>query len=509
MNLGLALRWLSPLALLPSLAVAQQPVAPPSASVLQGTRPVFRWVGGDANAAVELSQDRDFSRVAVTLAGVDRTAAARDDLPRGAWFWRVRGAAGTSPVWTFAAWGRAPRAGAWGFTTDTDGDGRAEILTPDARGAARRFTTGPGGDSLPLPRGARCAELRAVGDVNGDGFVDVLATTSVGPSVVLGHEYAPRIAPSFTVPPAARATLTPVGDADLDGFADLAFATALPTGTRITLLRGGARGFTPTTLGVVPVRGPVEARLPASLGAAWDTDGDGRPELLLTRRGASTPSRDVSVLLLSLDPARLGAPRAVLRADPRMVGPYDDGAQNSGFGLSLTGLGDVNGDGFGDLAVGSGDCFALYLGRAEAPAPQASAVICSQGAGLNNQPFTGSLLRAAGDLNGDGFSDLLAGEGVAGADSSGRVSVFLGGSQGPTAMSVRLGYEDSRWSGQGFGSDTFSPGDVNGDGLADVAVRASGYNPVGQFDANHTGVFFYPGAARAMAEPFAWWVALP
>jgi hypothetical protein len=50
---------------------------------------------------------------------------------------------------------------------------------------------------------------------------------------------------------------------------------------------------------------------------------------------------------------------------------------------------------------------------------------------------------------------------------------------------------------------------VNGDGFADVAVFASGYNPVGQFDANHTGVFFYPGAARAMPESFAWWVALP
>jgi hypothetical protein len=176
--------------------------------------------------------------------------------------------------------------------------------------------------------------------VNGDGFVDVLAMTSVGPSVILGHEYAPRVAPTFIVPPAARATLTPVGDADLDGFADLAFATALPTGTRITLLRGGAQRFTPTVLGVVPVRGPVEARLPAFLGAPWDTDGDGRPELLLTRRGDATPSGDVSVLLLPLDPARFSSPRAVLRADPRMVGPYDNGSLNSGFGRGLNGLGD-------------------------------------------------------------------------------------------------------------------------------------------------------------------------
>ncbi|MBK6505132.1 MAG: FG-GAP repeat protein [Ignavibacteria bacterium] len=138
------------------------------------------------------------------------------------------------------------------------------------------------------------------------------------------------------------------------------------------------------------------------------------------------------------------------------------------FGYSVSKAGDVNGDGYGDVIVGAhlNDAGASNAGRA---------YIYFGGANMNNAADVtltglaadnsfGFSVSTAGDFNGDGFSDVIVGAYLnnAGAAGAGELTFFLGGSNMNNVADVTL---TGAAAGDNFGYSVSYAGDVNGDGF--------------------------------------------
>ena len=134
---------------------------------------------------------------------------------------------------------------------------------------------------------------------------------------------------------------------------------------------------------------------------------------------------------------------------------------------------DVNGDGFADVLVGAigggyGDAGRayVYLGGPGGPSQSPATILTGDAPGR----YFGGSVASAGDVNGDGFADVVVGA-VGAYGGSGRVYLYLGGATGlATSPATTITGNDGFTSN--FGDSVASAGDVNGDGYADVVVGA-------------------------------------
>ncbi|MBK8692521.1 MAG: FG-GAP repeat protein [Deltaproteobacteria bacterium] len=152
-----------------------------------------------------------------------------------------------------------------------------------------------------------------------------------------------------------------------------------------------------------------------------------------------------------------------------MLAPPSDAA---GFGLSVAAIGDVNGDGFCDLAVGApaalrdvGQVF-IYHGSLGGLRSEPDAVL--NGADPAMSQF-GSVISGGGDVNGDGFADLIVG--APQAMVLGRAYVYYGSARGLSPTPSTLSPSDTGMAG--FGVSIADVGDLDGDGFSDVVVGAN------------------------------------
>ncbi|MCK6506752.1 FG-GAP-like repeat-containing protein [Myxococcota bacterium] len=170
-------------------------------------------------------------------------------------------------------------------------------------------------------------------------------------------------------------------------------------------------------------------------------------------------------------------------------------------GSTIAFLGDVNGDGYGDFASGAtSGAGAVHVFHGSATGPSTSASDWSL-SGSESGEALGSVVAAAGDVNGDGFADLLVGaERYDGSRTDqGRALLVLGsaaGLEGAAAWTV-TGGQSSAW----LGSAVAGVGDVDGDGYDDVMVGAWGYD-----DAVTDGgaAWLYRGDATGLSTTPAW-----
>ncbi len=159
-------------------------------------------------------------------------------------------------------------------------------------------------------------------------------------------------------------------------------------------------------------------------------------------------------------------------AATRLTGP----TTSTYFGRSVDGAGDVNGDGFDDLIVGadgvSSSAGAAYLYYGSSTGVSSSADITLSG---NAASSFGYAVAGAGDVDRDGYADVIVGAYANGSPNYiGAAYVFEGSPTGlsTTAAATLTGAASL----SSFGIDVDGAGDVNGDGYDDVIVGASQYN---------------------------------
>ena len=285
-----------------------------------------------------------------------------------------------------------------------------------------------------------------------------------------------------------------VGDMDGDGFAEYAIgASADPTAGdgagRVFIYRGG-----PQNLGQGPawvIDGQPGDLLGSALAAAGDVDGDGLADLLIGAPGSLgvNPSATGRVLLV------YGSRPLGQRAPVVIAGPVARGH----FGAALAGLGAFNGDALSDFAIGAPDANAgaglvevFFGGRAPPAAPALTLH------GRASGDAFGSAVAGAGRFQGGAYTALAVGAPFRSVLHvwAGEVSLFRGGAP-PDTTPMRT-WEGSA-AGDFFGTSIAGAGDVNGDGFDDVVAGAPGANDGALIDAGRAYVFLGASTPPAAA----------
>lgn len=361
-------------------------------------RPQLRWQipPGAEGVRVEYCLTRDCASPLASEEFLGSTGVPSSDLPAGVVFWRARTVlAPAESETTSATWqlvvptvaGPAPAAS--GMSLDFNGDGHRDLAVWNALGFVELrlgASNGPASTPAATLRATRAsvASLRLAGDVNGDGFSDLVLSANSTTLLFLGAAD-PRgelVGIPVNVTGAGLVVdATGVGDLNGDGAGDLVVrnATLATPDTFEWNVLHGARSI-PT--GWVSARGLGAATGPLPSGAV-DFNHDEFAEFLLARRNSAE--------------CYLGSSAGVSATPVFSINVF------STLSTSVITAGDVNRDGRSDLIVNSssimgGDTVLLYLTPETLPFGRATQTLTT----------LAPTVVPIGDIDNDGFSDCAA-----------------------------------------------------------------------------------------------------
>ncbi|MFD5097867.1 FG-GAP-like repeat-containing protein [Streptomyces albidochromogenes] len=354
---------------------------------------------------------------------------------------------------------------------------------------------------------AAAAPAGLQGDFNGDGFRD-LAVSASG-ATVKGYTGAGAVTVLYGSPAGAGAQKiqtitqetagvpgsaekadafgghTATADFNADGYADLAIGARFEDvgsdvdGGTVTVVFGSATGLT----GGITVADPTPTKHDhfGSVMAAGDFNGDGKPDLALT-----ADNNKIDVYRGGISKSGATGGRYTVTTQVLAIEGHDI--------FNIT-AGNVNNDARTDLVVDGyeGDSTGEYSYNANYYLPGSAAGMTTTGA----RKLPAGIVTDIGDTNGDGFGDIVIGntwDGDGGVAKGGAVQVLYGTASGPTGGKDTItqdspGVPGSSETGDGFGWE-LSLGDINGDGLQDLAVGAANEDLGGVADAGMVTVIY-------------------
>ncbi len=384
-----------------------------------------------------------------------------------------------------------------GTAGDVNGDGFDDVIVGahynDAGGAeagrAYVYFGGPGADAVAdwILTGEAAADyfglsVGTAGDVNGDGYDDVVVGaygndaggSGAGRAYVFFGGTSPDTVADMTLTGAAASdafgyAVGTAGDVNHDGYDDVIVgahyndAGGTNAGRAYVFFGGPSPDATAdwTLTGVA-----AGDYFGWAVGTAGDVNGDGYDDVIV-----GAPENDAGGTTAGMASIFYGAVSPDAVPDVTMKGT----AAGDYFGRAVGAAGDVNGDGYADVLVGApnNDAGGTNAGRAYlfygAASSVAGGLVFTGAAGAD---YFGSALGTAGDVNGDGYADVVVGAywNDAGGTNAGRAYVYYGGWRADNTADMIL---TGRSANDQFGQAVGTAGDVNGDGFADVIVGAS------------------------------------
>ncbi|MEO7307769.1 MAG: integrin alpha, partial [Ferruginibacter sp.] len=465
-------------------------------------------------------------------------------------------------------------AGAWLYGNGEGAEGGAFIYHGSAAGINNAAVTTVESNQVNANLGIAVA---GAGDVNGDGFSDVIVgsqlydngTTDEGAAFIYHGSAAGINNVAVTLIESDQGlsqfgfSVSGAGDVNGDGYSDVIVGAYnfdnVETNEGVAFIyHGSATGINNTAVAMVESNQPG-ANLGASVACAGDINGDGYSDIIAganfydnveTNEGAAyvylgsaTGINITAVAILECNQANANFGRAVASAgdvngdgySDVIVGAsqFDNGQTNEGasfvyhgaasgintqyttmtesnqvnanLGYAVASAGDVNADGYSDVIVGApyfdngqadeGVAF-IYHGSASGINAVAAAMVESNQAGAN----LGFSVAGAGDVNGDGYSDIIVGSPLYnnGQAGEGRAFVYHGAATG--INSIAAATMESNQVNANLGYSVASAGDVNGDGYSDVVAGAYRYDN-GQLDEG--AAFVYHGSVTGINPVFA------
>jgi hypothetical protein len=386
--------------------------------------------------------------------------------------------------------------GASSYTGTVSGEGAAFVYRGSSTGITSTIHWQAVSESSSGHLGQSVA---TAGDVNGDGCADVIVGSAdydtgggnIGIALVW-YGGASGLGADGTVANADwsdtgsvgaffGASVGTAGDTNGDGFSDIIVGAERDTNGQATegrafIYRGSGDGIRTSSTDGLPTD-QAGAQMGWSVAGAGDVNNDGYSDVIV-----GAPDYDTGGVA-----GPVGAAFVFHGSASNLSNTFDWAAygtsSSQSFGISVAGAGDVNGDGYSDVIVGD-DMHHVSLGH---PIGRA-AVYLGSSSGLAASPawsdvgdedngHFGCSVASAGDVNGDGISDIIVGAYAAGANFIGQAFAYLGSSSGlPATPSWTV---TTNQLGANLGYSVASAGDVNGDRYSDVVVGAPGWNSQG------------------------------
>ncbi len=389
--------------------------------------------------------------------------------------------------------------GSFGYANGEDNEGAAFIYHGGAGGLAITASVQLESNQVGASFGTSVA---SAGDVNGDGYSDVVVGAyfyGEGGAAFVYHGGAGGLVmtastqlESNRVDASFGASVASAGDVNGDGYSDVVVgASGYDNGESnegaAFVYHGGASGLA-TIASVQLESNQIDAYFGRSVASAGDVNGDGYSDVIVGAFRYDNDETDEGAAFVYYGGAGGVAMTASVQLESNQAGAV--------LGFSVASAGDVNGDGYSDVIVGAnaysngqaaeGAAF-IYHGSASGLATTMSAQLESNQAYAN----FGWSVASAGDVNGDSYSDVVVG---AGGEAYEKAFVYHGGAGGlATTASTKL---ESNQPYAEFGVSVASAGDVNGDGYSDVVVGARYY---GNGEGSEGAAFVYHGSAGGLA----------